>query len=75
MSERRYPVPKPEQGHDPRFTFGLIVEVADVLERHGYPAIGRDNADDHVELSLAVFRFIYTDQGKGVPAADAGDAS
>lgn len=67
MSERRYPVPEPEQGNDPRFTFGLVIEVAAVLERHGYPAIGSDNIDDHVELSQALFRFLYSHTGRVYP--------
>ena len=40
MSEsppRAYPLPRPDA--DPRFTFGLAVDVADVLERHGYPPV------------------------------------
>ncbi len=52
---RDYPLPKPED--DDRFTFGLAADVADVLERHGYPKIqaGRDL----MELQLALFGFLY----------------
>src|SRR6185312_10919361 len=55
MSERTYPIPRPV-GDDPRFTFGLTYEVAKVLEAAGFPAI---RGGDHVELSQALFRFIY----------------
>lgn len=72
MSERRYPIPAPDD--DPRFTFGLVVEVAEVLQRHGFPAIGPDNSDDLVELSQALFRFVYSDQGRVYPPDTTGGA-
>ncbi|MBE1502669.1 hypothetical protein H4696_009769 [Amycolatopsis lexingtonensis] len=53
---RKYPIPAPED--DSRFTFGLILDVADVLHRHGYPKI--TSGDDYVALQQAVFRFLYT---------------
>lgn len=53
---RRYPIPAPDE--DSRFTFGLILEVADVLAAHGYPKI--TSGDDFVELQQALFRFLYT---------------
>ncbi|WP_240742253.1 hypothetical protein [Micromonospora zingiberis] len=34
---RRYPIPRPAD--DPRFTFGLALDVAQVLAAHGYPSI------------------------------------
>lgn len=58
---RRYPVAQTET--DPRFTFGLMREVAEVLERHGYPRIEAANAADFVELKLALFAFLYTGGG------------
>ncbi|ARQ69736.1 hypothetical protein [Streptomyces marincola] len=57
MSERSYPIqPQPED--DARFTLGLVLDVADVLEKHGYPPIA--SGRDFVELQLALFRFLYT---------------
>jgi hypothetical protein len=53
-SERVYPLSRPED--DPRFTFGLMVDVRDVLEKHGYPAA---TGDDLVELQQALFGFLY----------------
>jgi hypothetical protein len=53
---RAYPL-RPCPDDDPRFTFGLVVDVAKVLERHGYPppASGRDL----VELQQCLFRFLH----------------
>ncbi|MEU0794715.1 hypothetical protein ABZ342_32030 [Amycolatopsis sp. NPDC005961] len=53
---RIYPLPQPE--HDPRFTIGLVLDVADVLAAHGYPPLS-DGGDDHVHLQQALFRFLY----------------
>ncbi|PRX45344.1 hypothetical protein B0I33_1095 [Prauserella shujinwangii] len=58
MSERAFPLPLPESGQDPRFTFGLLADVIEVLRRHGYPT-GRMRALDYVELQQALFRFLY----------------
>lgn len=74
MSERRYPIPEPEQGDDARFTFGLTVEVAEVLQRHGYPAIGPEDPEDHIELSHALFGFLYSKTGRIFPPDTAGGA-
>lgn len=49
-----YPVPQPED--DPRFTFGLTLDVAAVLVAHGYPPIV---AGDYVALRQALFAFLY----------------
>lgn len=55
MSARRnYPMPAPTD--DPRFSFGLTLEVARVLEKHGYPEV---DGLDIVELQQALFRFLY----------------
>ncbi|MFH8410706.1 hypothetical protein ACH4FX_38935 [Streptomyces sp. NPDC018019] len=60
MSERRYPV-RPRPGDDPRFTLGLVIDVAQVLQDHGYPPVtGRD----FVELQQALFGFLYTGPGE-----------
>jgi hypothetical protein len=64
MDERLFPVPRPDSGDDHRFTFGLIVEVADVLARHGYPDIaGACSGADFVALRQALFGFLYAPKG------------
>lgn len=50
-----YPLPQPDD--DPRFTLGLIIDVANVLIAHGYPR--PVTGSDYVELQQALFRFIY----------------
>ncbi|HEY3143114.1 MAG TPA: hypothetical protein VGJ86_18390 [Acidimicrobiales bacterium] len=49
-----YPVPNP--GQDPRFTHGLLFDIAEVLHRHGYP---QPAGTDWADLMLALSRFIY----------------
>ncbi|MEC3974592.1 hypothetical protein [Amycolatopsis sp. H20-H5] len=51
---RTYPLPAPD--NDPRFTFGLLLDVADVLARRGYPMV---TGLDLVELRQTLFRFLY----------------
>ena len=58
MSERTYPLPR--QDDDPRFTFGLVIDVADALEEHGFPKL---QGLDHVYLQQALFDFIYRKGG------------
>jgi hypothetical protein len=55
-----YPVAPPVGDRDPRFTLGLVVEVAEVLARHGFPAF--EAGDDLVRLELALYRAIYSPQ-------------
>jgi hypothetical protein len=56
MSERNFPLPRPESGDDPRFCFGLLYDIHAVLIGYGYPpATGLD----HVELQQILFRFLY----------------
>ncbi|WP_275293202.1 hypothetical protein [Amycolatopsis sp. La24] len=58
-SPRNYPLEHPESsGNDARFTFGLVLDVAEVLTRHGYPPLA-DSGLDHVDLQQALFRFLY----------------
>jgi hypothetical protein len=60
VSERAYPIrPLPED--DPRFTC-LAIDVAEVLERHGYPEI--THAWDLLDLHQALYRFLYTGEGE-----------
>jgi len=56
VTERQYPI-RPRPDGDPRFTFGLTVDVAEVLERHGYPKITAGL--DMVDLQQALFGFLY----------------
>lgn len=55
-AERQYPI-SPAPDDDPRFTFGLAKDVANVLESYGYPEI--TGGRDFVELQQALFRFLY----------------
>lgn len=59
MNERHYPIRVPDEEDDPRFTIGFALDVAEVLERHGYPGFTSGNVMDLVELQQALFRFIY----------------
>lgn len=55
---RVYPVEQPAPGDtDPRFTFGLTIDVAKVLVEHGYPET--TSGADIIELQQALYRFIY----------------
>ena len=54
---RNYPLARPADGEDRRFTFGLILDISQVLERHGFPPVS--GGDDYVALMLALFAFIY----------------
>jgi len=59
-----YPLGRPESGDDDRFTFGLILDVADVLTKHGYPDIfAARSATDYLGVQAALFRFIYGPEG------------
>lgn len=51
---RVYPIPRADD--DPRFTFGLTLDVADALGRHGYPIAA---GGDFVALQQALFVFLY----------------
>jgi hypothetical protein len=57
VSERQYPI-RPQPDDDPRFTLGLAIDVAQVLQQHGYPEI--TNGLDFVDLQQALYRFLYT---------------
>jgi hypothetical protein len=47
------------QGTD-RFTMGLVIEVAEVLEAHGY---GRCDGRQFVELQQHLFHFLHGTSG------------
>lgn len=42
---------------DPRFTIGLLADVAAVLTKHGYPY--PVTAKDQSDLQLALFRYLH----------------
>jgi hypothetical protein len=64
-TDRVFPLPVTDD--DARFTFGLILDVRDVLTRHGYPPA--TSGDDLVQLQQALFRFLYTTTTTTDPAA------
>jgi hypothetical protein len=43
---------------DPRFTFGLVVDVSRVIEGHGYPEF---NGGQLIELQLHLFHLLHGD--------------
>lgn len=49
-----YPLPAPAA--DPRFTFGLVFDVAKLIEDAGYPPI---KGVDVIGLQQALYRFLY----------------
>ena len=53
-----YPLPRAED--DPRFTVGLLSDLRDVFERHGYPKVAEGR--DIVRLQQAMFGFLYGDE-------------
>lgn len=73
MTARAYPLPRPESGNDPRFTFGLQLDVAAVLEKHGFPKV--TNGSDMVDLQMALFGFIYAADKPSVSTTPAEDHS
>jgi hypothetical protein len=63
MPDTHQPVhsyPLPRLAEDPRFTLGLLADVADVLVRHDYPRPA--TREDLTDLQQALFRFLYTDE-------------
>ncbi len=52
--ERAYPLPGPADL--PKFTFGLVVDVAEVLDRHGYPP---PTGADLAALQQVLFGFLH----------------
>jgi hypothetical protein len=55
-SAAAYPVARPDRG-DARFTYGLALDVAAVLARHGYPQARA--AADLVRVQQFLFELIY----------------
>jgi hypothetical protein len=59
-----YPLGQPESGMDRRFTLGVVMAVAEVLAKHGFPDIvTAGSGADALNLEAALFRFIYGDPG------------
>jgi hypothetical protein len=57
---------------DKRFTFGLILDAAEVLRKHGYPVPtpGKyDTGDIHREIGQALWRLLYRDTTLGTRPA------
>jgi hypothetical protein len=52
-----YPISRPADGPDARFTVGLALDVATVLARHGYPPLA--TGTDLLRLQQALFTLIY----------------
>jgi hypothetical protein len=56
-SASAYPLPRPANNADARFSLALALDVADVLTRHGYPALAAGT--DLIRLQQALFGLIY----------------
>ena len=57
---RAYPVPGPS-ATDPRFCTGLVLEVAETLQRRGYPVL---DSRDITGLEKALHQFLYGPEGE-----------
>ena len=53
-----YPLPAPADG-DPRFTYGLLFDIAEVLQTNGFP---QPAGTDWAHLMTALGRFLYQQQ-------------
>jgi hypothetical protein len=49
-----YPLPPPTD--DPRFTYGLLNDIAEALQHNGFP---RPAGTDWADLMTALHRFLY----------------
>ncbi len=58
-----YPLPRTDE--DPRFNFGLMLDLEKVLVEHGYPSM--ESGDDHIRLRLAMFRLLYAEADATTP--------
>jgi hypothetical protein len=50
-----YPLPAPADG-DPRFSYGLLHDIANALQRNGFP---RPEGTDWAQLMTALGGFLY----------------
>lgn len=55
-----YPIPRPARGDDARFCYGLGLDVAAVLHRHGYPKL--TTGADLTRVLQALFTLIYQEE-------------
>jgi hypothetical protein len=69
---RHYPLPQPASGEDPRFSSGLLLDVAKVLEQHDYPPV--TTGRDLLELQLVLFRYLYAAETADTDAVGGGAA-
>ena len=53
--QRVYPLPAPADG-DPRFTYGRLFDIAEVLQRNGFP---QPAGTDWADLMTALGGFLY----------------
>lgn len=61
--QRVFPI-RPRPADDSRFTIGLLIDVAEVLARHGYDDVSKpEHARDFVELQQTLFGFLYGPSG------------
>jgi hypothetical protein len=59
-----YPLGHPESGDDCRFTVGLVLDVADVLSKHGYPdMVSAESGADYLNVRDFLYQFIYGPEG------------
>jgi hypothetical protein len=58
-----YPLPRPANNTDTRFSLGLALDVAAVMTRHGYPPLTA--GADLIRLQQALFRLIYQHTSTG----------
>lgn len=59
LPPRVYPLAEIDE--DLRFTYGLMFDVAAVVEKHGYPTL---SPLDLVDLQSALFRLLYVGVGR-----------
>ena len=52
-----YPVEPDSGDDDSRFTNGLLLDVVEVIESHGYPKIAAGR--DLLELRMSLYAFLY----------------
>jgi hypothetical protein len=61
-----YPLPRPANGDDTRFSLGLALDIAAVLTRHAYPA--RTAGEDLTGLQQAPFGLIHQQSNPTCPS-------
>jgi hypothetical protein len=55
LPQPAYPLPRPA-GADPRFTYGLLHDIAEALHRNGFP---RPAGTDWADLTTTLHHFLY----------------